>query len=113
MRRPNVRFRNSYIIFGGLLTIALLILTDPDAGYVQQLNIGAGTITTMVILFKGILGSTLLYVTRKAMFDYPEADFQKLGESARRSPEGAGYYAIAMGLSMVAFAIVIVGAFHT
>lgn len=106
-----MRFRNIYIVLGSLLTLALLILTDPDTALIQNLGMGAGTVNSLVFLFKGILGSTLLFVTGKAMMDYKVADFEQLGERAQLTPEGAGKYAIAIALRHIAFAIVIVGAF--
>ncbi len=107
-----MRFRDLYVVFGSILTLVLLTVTDPDLGWVANLGIGAGTINSLVFLFKGTLGCTLLYVTRKAMMDYPVADFEELGKRAQLSPEGAGYYAIAIAIKTLAFAIVIIGAFN-
>lgn len=107
-----MRFRDLYVIFGSILTVILLVLSDPDLGLVQNLGIGAGTINTLVFLFKGILGCALLYITRKAMQDYPEADFQNLGSRARATPEGAGLYAVANAIMTLAYAVVIIGAFN-
>jgi hypothetical protein len=83
------------------------VLVDPDSGLVRQLPFGGGAVTTLVYMAKGILGSALLYVTRKAMFDYPEADLQSIGRDARRTPEGAALYAISIGLQTIAYAIII------
>lgn len=106
-KSPFFRVRNLYLGLGCLLVILLLILVDPDSGLVRQLPFGGGAVTTLVYMAKGILGSALLYVTRKAMFDYPEADLQSLGQDARRTPEGAGLYAISIGLQTIAYAIII------
>lgn len=108
-----MRFRNWYIVLGSVLTVILLIITDPDAKLVESLSIGAGTVNTLVFLFKGILGSSLLFITRKAMFDYSEGDFGNLGRLSQKTPEGAGLYAIAIAIMTLAFAVVIVGAFGT
>lgn len=107
-----MRFRDAYVVLGSVLTVLLLVLTDPDLGLVQNLGIGAGTINSLVFLFKGILGCSLLYITRKAMQDYPEADFQSLGAKANTTAEGAANYAIATAIMTLAYAVVIVGAFN-
>lgn len=102
-----LRVRNLYLVLGCMLVILLLVLVDPDSGLVRQLPFGGGAVTTLVYMAKGILGSALLYATRKAMFDYPEADLQSIGRDARRTPEGAGMYAISIGLQTIAYAIII------
>lgn len=106
-----MRFRDLYVIVGTITTILLLFISDPDSKLIQNLGGFASTIIVLTIIAKGILGAALLYVTRKAMFDYKVADFAKLGENATRTPEGAGLYAIAIAIMTVAFAIVLVGAF--
>ncbi len=106
-----MRFRDIYVIVGTITTILLLFVSDPDAKLIQNLGALAGPVVVLTIIAKGILGAALLYVTRKAMFDYPIADFGKLGENASRTPEGAGLYAIAIAIMVVGFAIVLVGAF--
>jgi hypothetical protein len=106
-----MRIRNAFLFLGVLLTIGLLIITDPDLGLVQNLGVGAGTITTFVFVLKGVLGSLLLHINRKAMFDYAIADFRVLGETANDTPQGAGLYAIALAIMTLAFAVVIVGSF--
>ena len=107
-----MRFRNIFIIFGSILTILLLVLTDPDLHLVENLGIGAGTVTSLVYLFKGILGAALLFVVGKGLMDYKIADFEDLGKNATRTPEGAGLYAIAVSLKWIAFAIIVAAAFN-
>lgn len=106
-----MRFRNWYVIFGTLLVLMLWLLTDPDLGIIQNLGFGAGTIAMLLFLLLGVVSSVMLYITRKAMFDYPVADFKVLGEQATRTPEGAGLYAIAIAIMTLAFSVVIVGGF--
>ena len=112
MKKAPMRFRNAFIVFGSVLTILLLVLADPDLAFVKDLPIGATTINTLIKLFTGTLGATLLFVVGKAMLDYKVADFEELGKNATRTPEGAGKYAIAVALTKVAYAIVIVAAFN-
>lgn len=104
---PVFRFRNMYVGLGCALVVLLLILVDPDSGLVRQLPFGAGAVVTLVYMAKGILGSSLLYVTRKAMFDYPEADLRSIAIDARRTPEGAGFYAISIAIQTLAYAIIL------
>lgn len=106
-KQPIFRFRNLYLVIGVIFVTLLLILVDPDSGLVRQLPFGAGAVVTLVYMAKGILGSALLYVTRKAMFDYPEADLQSIGRDARRTPEGAGMYAISIAIQTFAYAIIL------
>ena len=110
-KQSKLRFRNTYVVFGCLLVLFALTATSPDAQYIQQLHIGAGTIETLISIMKGVLGASLLFFTGLAMMDYAAADFEKLGLLARQSPEGAGYYAIAVAIKYIAFAIVIVGTY--
>lgn len=105
------RFRNIYVIFGSALVVALWVLTDPDLGAIQNLPFGAGAVAMLVFMSKGVLASTLLFATRRAMMDYKVADFEELGKTAQHEPRAAGLYAIAVAIHTMAFAIVIVGAF--
>lgn len=107
-----MRFRNVFIIFGCIMTLLLLVLTDPDSKLIQNLDIGSGPITTLVTIFKGILGTTILFFAGKGMMDYKVADFEELGKQAVRTPEGAGMYAIAVAIKWLALALVIGFAFN-
>lgn len=102
-----MRFRNIFAIFGFFLVIGLWLLTDPDLGLITQLPFGAGLIATLVLLSKGVLGPTLLYLTRKAMFDYHVADMEALGKKAMEHPTGAAIFALAISVMCLAFAVVI------
>ena len=99
------------IIFITVLVICLLIGTDPDLGLVQHLPIGAGTIITLTFLLKGVLGVVVLHFSRKFFLNYAISDFEELGKIATKSPEGAGSYAIAIAIMILAFAIILVGSF--
>lgn len=102
-----MRARNLYAIGGLFLVITLWLLSDPDLGLITQLPFGAGLVATIVLLSKGILGPTLLYLTRKAMFDYPVADLEKLGKKAFEHPIGAAIFALAISVMCLAFAAII------
>lgn len=100
------RARTNYVYVGTLIIFILLILIDPDAGYIQQLPFGAGLVSTLALLLRGCLACSLVHITRKALLDYPEADMRQLGHSALQKPEAAGLYAISISLYTLAYAII-------
>ena len=100
-----MRFRNAFVVMGGLFAILLLFLSDPDLGIVQNMAVGAGTVATLIFLFKAILGIGLLHLARKALMDYPEADFRKLGIEALKDPKASAMYAIAIAIYSLAIAL--------
>ncbi|MBC7621238.1 MAG: lytic murein transglycosylase [Candidatus Saccharibacteria bacterium] len=87
-----MRFRTIFTLFGSLAVVAALFFTDPDRG------VGTGLI--MLGILTGIIAVAFAHMSRKALFDYPEADMQKLFRIAAGSPTGAG-------LALVAIAIVL------
>lgn len=103
------RSRHMYVVIGSLVIIGLWFLTDPDSRLISGLSFGASTIVALLAIAKGVLGASLLFVTRKMHFDYSAADFEELGKVAKRTPEGAGMYSISIAVNMVAYAIAIVG----
>lgn len=105
-----MRARNLYVIVGSILVLLLWLVSDPDLNLIENLPFGSGTVVMLLYTVRGILLASMVYVTRKAMFDYPEADFQSLGSIAKREPVGAALYAIAISISTLAFAIVIAAA---
>lgn len=76
------RFRHTFMIFGCAIVLAALLFTDPDQG------IGTGMI--LLSLVTPILALAFAHLARKALFDYPEADMQKLLQKCTESPVGAG-----------------------
>lgn len=102
--------RNKVLILACFVVISLFFVTDPDFGLITNMSFGAGTVASLLYIAKGLLAATLLYVVRKVMHDYPVADFEKLGEEAKKSPLAAAEYASALSRMTIAYAIVIVGA---
>ena len=102
-----MRFRNLYIVASCVMAIILLFTSDPDVGLVQNMPVGAGTIATLILMFKAVLGVAVLHFSRKALMDYAEADFQAMLKKALETPTGAGLAAIACSLMTIAIAIVI------
>lgn len=90
----HLRFRNLFIILGTLLVLIGLFLTDVDNGVQTVLMIGG--------LASGLLALLFAHLSRKALFDYPEADMRKLFRTAGKEPTGAG-------LALIAIAIVLYG----
>lgn len=103
-----MKFRYIFMVLGSLLTLAALLLSDPDSGIIQNLPIGGGTVAMIIILSTSTLYVAMLYLSRKAILDY--VDLREFFKTALRSPEGAGSAIIGVGLMMVALAITILAA---
>ena len=100
-----MRYRNLYVVWG-LISVALFwLVADPDSGLVQKLPFGGNLVMVLMLTLKGVFGAVILYVTRKAMMDYPEADFQILGSQAKKEPLAAAVYAVAISIMTLAFAV--------
>lgn len=102
------RFRHMYMTLGSLLVIALWILTDPDSNLIQNLPFGASTVAMLVITLKSVIYIALLHLSRRALIDY--VDFKVIMNKAMESPQGAGSFAIAVGLVFLSSAILILAA---
>jgi hypothetical protein len=100
------RARSNYIYIGTLIIFAILVLIDPDAGFIQHLPFGAGLVSTLALLLRGCLACSLVHITRKALLDYPEASMRQLGSLVVQKPEAAGLYAISISLQTLAYAII-------
>jgi len=103
-----MRFRNVFLCVGGVLTLLILLLSDPDGGMVQSLPFGAGTLSTLIILVTSILYIGLLHLGRKALLDYLELD--ALFRKAIETSEGSAKAIIGVGLIMISIALVIIAA---
>lgn len=103
-----MRFRHVFIGLGSLLTIVVLLLSDPDGGFINNLPFGSGTLATLIILVSSILYIGLLHFSRKGLFDY--IDLEIYFKKALQTPEGSGLAIIGIGLVMVAVSIVILAA---
>lgn len=103
-----VRFRNVFIGFGSILVVLVLFLSDPDGGFIQNLPFGSSTLSTLIILLTSILYIGLLHYARKGLLDY--LDIEIYFKKALQTPEGAGKALIAVGLMMLAIAVVILAA---
>lgn len=103
-----MRFRNVFIGIGSLLTIIVLLLSDPDGGFVQNLPFGSGTLSVLIILVSSILYVGLLHLARKGLIDY--IDLEQFFKKAFQTPEGSGLAIIGVGLIMISISIVILAA---
>lgn len=103
-----MRFRNIYMVIGSLLTLAVLLLSDPDSGFITDLPFGAGTLTILIVLVSSILYVALLHLSRRALMDY--LDLSKYFAKALQTSEGSGLAIIGVGLIMISVAIVILAA---
>ena len=102
------RKRNIFAIVGSLVMIFLWLITDPDAGIITSMPVGAKILDIFTVLSKGIIYVLLLHFCRKYILDY--VNFRMQMEKACETPEGAGSAAIATAIYTLAFSIVIFAA---
>lgn len=103
-----MRFRNVFMLIGGLLVITIMFLTDPDGGLLSKVYFGSSTISTLIIALMAILYISLLHIGRKGLLDY--INLEEIYKKCMLTPESAGLFAIAVGLIHVAIAICIYAA---
>ena len=89
-----LRFRHLFMIGGTTAAAGALLWTDPQGGIVTGL-LGMTLVSNLAAVL-------MAHWSRKALYDYPEADAQQLFRIARGSSAGAG-------LALVALAIVLNG----
>lgn len=93
-----MRFRYWFMFVGSGLVLAALFASDPDIGILQGLPFGGSTLASILILSKAILAMTFAHFGRKALFDYPEGDFQDTAKKALEGSTGAGLLAVAYAI---------------
>lgn len=103
-----LRFRHAFLGLGSVLTILVLFLSDPDAGFIRNLPFGAGTLSVLLILVTSILYIGLLHIARRGLLDY--IDLEVYFKKALQTPEGAGMALIGVGLIMISISLVIMAA---
>lgn len=103
-----MRFRHVFLTIGSLLTLLVLLISDPDGGFVQNLPFGSGTASTLIILVTSILYIGLLHIARKGLFDY--LDLESLGRKAINDSIGASIIFLGVCVAMLAISIVILAA---
>lgn len=75
-----MRFRNIVLGLGSVLTVAVLMFSDPNGG--------ALTAATLIQLATALIAVGFAHVARKALFDY--IDLQEIFTKAKSSAVGAG-----------------------
>lgn len=103
-----LRFRHAFLGLGSVLTILVLLMSDPDGGFVKNLPFGAGTLSILITLVISILYIGVLHLARKALADY--IDLEQYFKKALQTPEGAGLAIIGVGLMMISIGLVIMAA---
>jgi len=106
-----MRFRYVFMILGSVVVLLSYLLTDPNAGLLTDLPVGADTIVLLLSLAKVTWFVATLHGARRALTDY--IDFQTVFNKAMESSEGAGRAMMAVSIIMVAIAIVILAAVIT
>ena len=105
-----MRFRHVFMGIGSFLVILLWLLSDPDSGLISQLPIGAGTLATFIVLTKVVVYMAFFQLSGNSLFDY--LDIEEHFKKAKETPEGAGKALIAVGLGLIAVALVLYTATH-
>ena len=103
-----MRFRHVFLGIGSILVTLVLLMSDPDSGFIHNLPFGAGTLSFLIILVSSILYIGLLHLGRKALFDY--LNLEEYFKKAKLTSEGSGYALIAVGLFSISIALVILAA---
>lgn len=103
-----MRFRNVFLLVGGLLVLIILLLSDPDGGLINNLPFGASTLTLLISLVVSILYIGMLHAGRKALLDY--INLEDIIKKAVQTSDGAGLVTIGIGLMMISIAIVVFAA---
>lgn len=101
-----MRFRFVFMGVGSVLTLLLLILSDPSVGAIKQLPFGGATVALLLGLVLCFLYFTMLHLSRKGLLDY--IDLEVFFKKALETPTGAGLAIIGVGLIMISCALVII-----
>jgi hypothetical protein len=109
----NIRLRNLYLVYGTIAAMVLYTLVDPDLGLITNMPVGSSTLLLFVLSVKAFLYLLLLHWSRKALYDYEDADYQIVASQAIRTPQGAGLLAISISIMTLAIAIVIAAVIYS
>jgi len=101
-------FRFIYMGIGSLLVMLLLLISDPDVQFIQNLPIGGGTLAILISLVVSVLWVAMLHISRKGLLDY--LNLQEYFEKAKLTPEGSGMAIIGVGIIMLSISVVILAA---
>lgn len=103
-----MRFRDIFLGIGSVLVLTLLLLSDPQAGVIEQLPFGAATLGLILNIVVSLFFIGLLHLARKALVDY--IDLEVFFTKAIESATGAGLALVAVSMMMVSISIVIYAA---
>ncbi len=97
-----IRFRYLFLIIGCFIVLAGLVATDPDNNFFGRLPFGAAVVAWLLNTAKSVVVVAMAWLSLKALYDYPEAQGQRLHRAVAKGNRSAG-------LALVAKAIVFVG----
>lgn len=103
-----LRFRYVYMLLGSILTLSALFITSPDQTFLSDLSYGASFIATIVLMLRAVLYVAILHFSRKALFDY--IDLEELYLKAKTEPLAAAVGMVAIAISLIPVALLIVAA---
>ena len=98
------------LFFTVIIPLVLFSLygSDPDVGIIKHLPFGTNLTNTLLILIPVFLYFAVLHIGRKILYDY--VNLGEVYAKAMENPIGAGLIAIAMGITTLALAVVILAA---
>lgn len=96
-----MRFRRFSMVFGGLISLLFVFVSDPDTPVFVTLPFGAKLILFVKIIFLLSVAALITHYIRKTLFDY--VDMSVLMEKAEESPVGAG-------LAIIGISVMVLGA---
>lgn len=110
MAFPHIRIRRrtQFHLISAIVVLLLLVL-DPDSGFIHNLPFGGSTIAVLMSALLGYIGVSLFNICRVMIFDYDSASFRTLLQLASVSSIGAGLAAVALAIMGLAIAIPLVG----
>lgn len=101
-----LKFRHIFTIGGTLVALLTLFGTAPGAGLIS-IPFGSDVLAKLSGLPAAAFGVALIYLGSRALLDY--LDLEKITSKACENPQGAGLVAIAVAITRVAVALVVMG----
>lgn len=101
------RKRSFFTLWLSVIFMITYFLIDPDNKFISSFPLGANSTLLLLSMLKAATWISFLHWSRKAIFDYNEADLAKLIGQASKTSQGAGLVVIGIGIFVLAFALVI------
>ena len=108
------KFRGAIFLFGNLVVLGILILTDPDLAIVSQLPFGASTLNLIINLAKMTLFVSVLNLCLWTILEAggEAAKLTNLFDKAGQTEQGSGLALISVALFAIAIAAILAAVIH-